>query len=108
VTAAHDDDVELPVSASVPVPRDLLGCAVGDAVLLTFDLGVGIPRLPATLTTAQREVAVHALMGFDDEAIAGMTGRSVHTVSNLLRQVYRRVGVVSRFELAALAGASSD
>lgn len=54
------------------------------------------------LTPAQREVTRLALGGLSDEAIARRTGRSRHTVSNLLRQAYRRYGLSTRIELAAL------
>ena len=89
--------------ARMPPPRGLVAYDLGGgAVLLVHDLPSGTPSFASHLTPAQREVVEHALAGMGDEEIARVTGRSRHTVSNLLRQAYRRLGVASRVELAAL------
>lgn len=93
-------------------PLALTGYArPGGAVLLVFDLplsGCDAPhRLPsqlrARLTPGQLRVAELALQGLSDLEIAKHTRLSRHTVANQLRNAYRRVGVRSRTELAAVA-----
>lgn len=59
---------------------------------------------PENLTAAEREVADAALRGQSTAEIASARGRSPRTIANLLARAYRKVGVRSRFELAALAG----
>jgi DNA-binding CsgD family transcriptional regulator len=91
------------------VPRALEATVLGDgAVVLSYSLAPSsLPGL-ARLTPSEREVVALALEGFDGVAIARATGRSHHTVSNLLRRAYRRFGVSSRASLAAaLVRASS-
>lgn len=99
-----------PVTKAIPVPSHTLRATrVGPGtVVLAFDLGTeGLPDAVADrLTPAEREVAGLAVAGWSDVAIAQETGRSRHTVSNLLRRAYKRLGVDSRVELAALAGAT--
>jgi DNA-binding CsgD family transcriptional regulator len=63
---------------------------------------VEIPAALEALPAAEREVALLAAEGHSNRAISEMRGSSVFTVANQLRQVYRRLGVESRSELAAL------
>lgn len=71
----------------------------GGAVLLAFD--VAAPSCAASeLPPACARVAELASQGLSDRAIARRLGRSRHTVSNLLRRAYRRLGVHGRRELA--------
>ncbi|MFO0745109.1 MAG: helix-turn-helix transcriptional regulator [Myxococcota bacterium] len=85
-------------------PRDLR--------LTTFELaGVAVQvvsyPLPASvalapLTPAQRAVAELALAGLSNREIAERRGTSEATVAKHLEQAYRRLGVGTRTELAAL------
>lgn len=94
----------------LPVPsHGLRMTRVGPGtVVLAFDLNT--PELPRPilerLTRAEREVASLAVEGLSDEDIAERTGRSRHTVSNLLRRGYKRLGVDGRVALAALVGSA--
>jgi DNA-binding NarL/FixJ family response regulator len=54
------------------------------------------------LTSAERSVAALALAGLDNAAIARARATSVRTVANLLARCFRKLGVRSRTELAAL------
>lgn len=54
------------------------------------------------LTTAEREVVDAALTGKSTALIAQERGSSPRTIANLLARAYRKLGVRSRFELAAL------
>lgn len=92
-------------AAVVPVSGIDARTLPGGAVLISFELAprVASPcRLRARLTPAQSKVVTAALAGLRDTEIARALGRSRHTVSNLLRQAYRRLGVSGRIELAAL------
>lgn len=53
------------------------------------------------LTKRQAEVAVLAAAGFSNEQVATMLGNAPRTVARLLQDIYRRLGVNSRTELAA-------
>jgi len=54
----------------------------------------------ADLTPTQREIAHLAATGATIEEIADMLGRSAHTVKTHLRNIYERLGVANRVELA--------
>ena len=58
----------------------------------------------AVLPPAQREVASMAARGLPNHEIAAARGRSPQTVANMLSNVYRKLGVTSRAELARLVG----
>ncbi|MEZ4430540.1 MAG: helix-turn-helix transcriptional regulator [Nannocystaceae bacterium] len=79
-------------------------------------IAVPQPRLEhPELSDAELEVINLALVGLSDEQIAERRGTRRRTVANQLRSAYKKLGVNSRFELAAglagrdapVAGASS-
>lgn len=53
------------------------------------------------LTAAERDVALGAARGENNRAIASRRGTSSSTVANQLRAAFEKLGVTSRFELAA-------
>jgi DNA-binding CsgD family transcriptional regulator len=55
----------------------------------------------AGLTPAEGEVARLAGEGFSNREIAALRGSAERTVANQLRRIYRKLGIASRFELAA-------
>jgi DNA-binding CsgD family transcriptional regulator len=63
--------------------------------------GVADPG-PWSLTPAEREVAAAAVAGQSNEMIAAARGAAVRTVANQLASIYRKLGINSRAELAAL------
>ena len=69
-------------------------------VVLSYPLPA--PQLPASLTKAERAVVELALQGLRTLEIAARRGVAQRTVSNLLQRAYRKLGVSSRAELAAL------
>jgi DNA-binding NarL/FixJ family response regulator len=70
----------------------------GRLVVLSFDVSVSASN---RLTSAERGVAILAAEGLSTRAIAARRGASLRTVSNQLASVYEKLGVRSRFELAA-------
>lgn len=84
------------------VPRGEVTAAAlpGGAVVLSFELPPP-PRTSDVLPPACARVVELAVQGLSDREIARRLDRSPHTVSNLLRAAYRRLGVQGRFELAA-------
>lgn len=74
---------------------------VDDLEVLVIDVEGEAPSAPE-LTDAQRDVARRAAAGESNEEIAAARGTSVSTVANQLGAVYQRLGVASRYELAAL------
>lgn len=59
-------------------------------------------REPVDLTPRQREIARLAAQGLPSKAIARRLVVSVRTVDNYLGQVYRKLGIANRSELAAV------
>jgi DNA-binding CsgD family transcriptional regulator len=55
-----------------------------------------------SLTEAEAAVALLALQGLSNQEIAGARQAATRTVANQLASVYRKLGVGSRVELAAL------
>lgn len=74
------------------------------AVFAPLSRGESGQRLPP-LSPAEREVASLATRGHSDTEIAAARGASPRTVGNQLSAIYRKLGVHSRTELAALLGA---
>lgn len=56
----------------------------------------------AGLTKAEREVALLAVRGLSNAAIAKQRRCAVRTVANQLQSIYRKLGVGSRAELSSL------
>ena len=59
-------------------------------------------RWPSSMTEAERFVASRALEGKSNAEIAVERRRSVRTVAKQVASAFRKLGVGSRFELAAL------
>jgi DNA-binding CsgD family transcriptional regulator len=68
----------------------------------TIVVSMPIVALPASLSTAEREVVRAVLAGRSNLEIADMRGTSAKTVGNQLHAIYRKLGVGSRSELAAM------
>lgn len=77
--------------------------SVGDLELLVVDLDPSAGAGLEGLTAAERKVAALAIDGCSDAEIAARRGTSRSTVANQLGRIYRKLGVVSRAELAAVA-----
>ncbi|MEC7524217.1 MAG: helix-turn-helix transcriptional regulator [Myxococcota bacterium] len=80
-----------------------------ELVVFSYPIAEGPPAalvepLAERLTPAQAEVAWRALEGRTNAEIAAARGTSARTVAKQLEQIYRRLGINSRRELAALAG----
>jgi DNA-binding NarL/FixJ family response regulator len=59
------------------------------------------PKLPASLTTAEREVAKLVIEGLSNAEIAERRKTSVRTVANQLRSIYAKLAVGSRRQLCS-------
>jgi DNA-binding CsgD family transcriptional regulator len=59
-------------------------------------------RSTAGLTDAERDVLTRILAGDSNETIAKARGSAVRTVANQIASIFRKLGVSSRAELAAL------
>jgi DNA-binding NarL/FixJ family response regulator len=62
---------------------------------------------PGDLTRREREVAEFAARGYANRLIASELGIGERTVETHLAMVYRKLGVKSRTELAALLSSAS-
>lgn len=65
-----------------------------------------LPRMPVPLTVREREVANLAAQGLSNRDIAQRLVVSVRTIDNHLYNLYAKLGVRSRTELAAVLGSS--
>ena len=94
---------DLQPNAELPAPEGLQQTALElDAeqyLVLRYPLRSW--ELPCVLTAAEQEIALAILAGQSRRDVAHARGTSVRTVSNLLSQVFRKLGVRSRIELAA-------
>jgi DNA-binding NarL/FixJ family response regulator len=74
---------------------------VGDDqfAVLSIPLDEGVAT--AALSEAEREVAMLAAKGLKNAEIARRRGTSVRTVANQMASILRKLGVSSRYELAA-------
>jgi len=99
--AVHGEATRLPAGAEPPPELRVGSLEVGGEVLALFDWPVA-PRLPALLSSAEREVAELALRGLSNDEIAQARGTSARTVANQLASVYRKLGIGSRLQLFAL------
>lgn len=76
-----------------------------DALDVNTELGCDVRQSAhalAALTPAERQIAIFSLQGLSTTAIACVRGRSKSTVANQIAALYRKLGVNSRRELAAL------
>jgi DNA-binding NarL/FixJ family response regulator len=71
----------------------------GDEVLIVSFPLFSTP-LPASLTSAERDVAFRALTGASNRTIALERGSSVRTVANQLSSIFKKLRIGSRAELA--------
>ncbi|MEO8177785.1 MAG: helix-turn-helix transcriptional regulator [Deltaproteobacteria bacterium] len=75
-------------------------------MVLSFE-GAQAPRL-AGLSKAETEVVRAALAGLTNEEIAVTRGRSIFTIQNQLAAAWRKLGVSSRHEAAAMLALLPD
>ena len=98
------------LSGREEVPRDLRSHVFeldGQRyVVLSFE-GRQAPQL-AGLSKTETEVVRAALAGLTNEEIAVTRGRSIFTIQNQLAAAWRKLGVSSRHEAAALLAGLSD
>jgi len=94
---------ELELACRPPPGLEVVSVDIGaerrDLVLLR--LTIPAPRVPVSLSPAEREVAAGVLQGQGTEEIAARRGTTLRTVSVQLQSIFRKLGVGSRIELAA-------
>jgi DNA-binding NarL/FixJ family response regulator len=90
-----------PVGAAVEPPPGLEGSRLKvegkELALLTFSMGP--PSFPATLSAAERAVALALIEGLSNAEIAKTRKTSVRTVANQVVATFRKLGVHSRLDL---------
>lgn len=96
--------VSSPILSREEVPRDLRSHVFEldgrQYAVVSFE-SAQAPRL-AGLSKAETEVVRAALAGLTNEEIAVTRGRSIFTIQNQLAAAWRKLGVSSRHEAAAL------
>jgi DNA-binding CsgD family transcriptional regulator len=88
---------------ALPVPGGLRSAKLqlGSEQYLVLSHPLQRWTLPSGLTPAECEIVTAILNGASRSQVASARGSSISTVSNLLAQVFRKLGVRSRIELAA-------
>jgi DNA-binding CsgD family transcriptional regulator len=78
----------------------ILGTTSGRYVVLSYPLPGASPT--SALTSAEREVLALMLAGASNAGIARQRDTAVRTVANQVAAIFRKLGVSSRSQLAAL------
>ena len=91
----------MPDPHHIPLPS---GAAVEEIAddLVMLVIPIPPPKLPSSLTAAERSLARRVYKGESTERIAQARSVTPSTVSNQLEVIYRKLGVTSRAELALL------
>ncbi len=76
--------------------------AVGADEYLVISYELDDPEPSESLTPAERDVALGLLRGWSVSRIAKARSTSRRTIANQAQSIYRKLGVTSRLELAAL------
>ncbi|HSY23333.1 MAG TPA: helix-turn-helix transcriptional regulator [Polyangiaceae bacterium] len=75
---------------------------VGREELAVFSLPVPPPDLPASISEAEREVALALLQGLSNAQIAAARRTSTRTVANQVSAILRKLGARSRADVTAI------
>jgi DNA-binding NarL/FixJ family response regulator len=95
--------------ASLPPPPGLrVERIVLDEEYLVLSFPIPKFDMPASLTAAEREVALAVLRGEPNEEIARNRKTSMRTVANQVAAIFAKIGVVSRVELARALAPSRE
>lgn len=87
---------------------DVFDVEVGGETLVVISLPIEAGAKLDALTPAERAVALAVLRGLSNEEVARERGCRARTVAAQLASIYKKLGVVSRAELAALLGKERD
>jgi len=85
-----------------PAPAGLKSCRLelAEKNVLVMSFPLSQRGVPASLTSAELDVARHVLGGASNAQIARARGSSTRTVANQLGSIFRKLGICSRIELA--------
>ena len=72
-------------------------------VVLTYQL---VPRMPPDLTGVEQEIVLQLLEGRSNSEIAASRERAVNTITNQVAEIFRKLRVNTRAELAVKLSAS--
>jgi DNA-binding CsgD family transcriptional regulator len=74
---------------------------IGGEELAVLSFPINNPKLPASITPAEREIIRWLLKGMSNAEIARRRGTSARTVANQIASIFRKFGVSSRSELVS-------
>ncbi|HLK39580.1 MAG TPA: helix-turn-helix transcriptional regulator [Polyangiaceae bacterium] len=102
---AEDNDAPSPISDRHPRPPPVAPSVVtfrlGEAQFAVLSVPLHDSRALAGLTEAERQVATLAAAGLSNASIARCRRTSSRTVANQMASILRKLGVGSRYGLAA-------
>jgi DNA-binding CsgD family transcriptional regulator len=98
------------LSARLEEAESVTEVALGGASVVVFAQGPDSLRFPegVGLSPAERDVCIRAARGEGNAAIAAARSSTARTVTNQLTAAFRKLGVGSRAELAALLRGGRD
>lgn len=88
-------------------PNGLRGAWVAPGELVVLSVPIDTPAAHAGLTAAELEVVALALDGLSNQQIATRRAVARSTIRKQLEAIYRKLGIGSRAELAALDRSSA-
>lgn len=94
---------ERPTTSADEAPAGLRGTWIAPDALIAFSIPIPETLAWPQLSPAERVIALLALQGLSTAAIGERRNVTARTVAHQLDSVYRKLGVQSRGELAALA-----
>ena len=90
------------IALSAPAGMRTSRFTIGSTEYLVVSYALDEPEPSELLTPAERDVALGLVRGWSLSRIAKVRGTSKRTIANQTQAIYRRLGVASRLELAAL------
>lgn len=87
-------------SGSAPRGIEVFRLGVDDPQVAIFSFPLVSPGVPASLSRAEREIALLLDRGWSRAEIAHARGRSLATVNNQIRSLYAKLRVGSRGKLS--------
>lgn len=90
-----------------PRGADVFKVRIGTESLVVLSAPIPDGVTLEELTPAEREVARAVLRGLSNEQVARLRGCRPRTVAVQLASIYRKLGISSRSELAALVGGAT-
>jgi DNA-binding NarL/FixJ family response regulator len=102
----RSNDPEETNAVATFTPR-VVNMSLGESQFAVVSVPLADPSGMSTLTPVERHVAVLAAEGLSNAGIGRRRGTSTRTIANQMASILRKLGISSRYELAARLALSS-